>query len=48
MTREPTGQRRAGSRNNGSGAPPGFQNAFKHGMYSGNTQAFERKLTGNV
>ena len=28
----------------GSGAPLGNQNAFKHGMYSGDTRAFERKL----
>ena len=32
----------------GPGAPPGFQNAFKHGMYSGNTQAFERKLRATL
>ena len=28
----------------GSGAPLGNQNAFKHGMYSGDTRAFEKKL----
>jgi len=28
----------------GSGAPFGNQNALKHGMYSGDTRAFEKKL----
>ena len=28
----------------GSGAPLGNQNALKHGMYSGDTRAFEKKL----